>query len=322
MNRCVLVVLGQFACVAAVLLAGAGEGVADPYVPWTALTQDLHPDQATYPGDKAKPTWIGATGGVGGVTVNAHTVGGSIIQYTLGFNEAKDGDPAGNDSMRFQYDGQQFGHHVGAMADSFTIRNEGGTKKPDEKTFNDILLLVAIDAASLGDDFSFSVRQAGAASYTRLDSSHFVYYDPTETGLGYDTGRPTGNHADFRQVAEDGYTGPLGLVSGSYGAAYSEDLAYDFPKGMVSIFALEDIDVAVGADGSKDVDYLFEGLPGKAVFSIYGYREWEGYLRRTNQSVAPGDFTTFEVAPVPEPASLPIVSFGGALCVLRRRRKG
>ena len=318
MLTCRLTPLCLLMCVAAALAAGIGTDTAGAYEPWTPLTQDPHPDQAAYPGELAQPTWIGA----GNVTVHAHTAGGGSADYALGFNDANQGtgDPAGNDALQFLYGGEHFGRHVGQMADSFSIFNGGGTGGGGggggSRTFTDVLLLVAIDSASLPQGFSFSVRQSGQAAYTVLDSSHFGYYDPTETGLDHATGRPSGNHANYRQVVPVGYPNPPELVLGTFGASYREPLAYDFEKGMVTIFALQGINVV--QDGSASVDYVFENLPGKAVFSLYGYRGTEDRIKRTNQSVAPGDFTTFEV--VPEPASALLMSLGAVLCLARRRR--
>ena len=314
------VVSGWLACVSAVLLATASPGRANGYVPWSPLTQDLHPDQTSYPGELGQPTWIGG----GNATIYAHAPGGSVVEYALGFNDANqdNGDPAGNDSLQFGYGGQRVGHFVGSTADSFEICNSGGGGGgggggSSNRTFNDVLLLVAIDSASLSEDFSLSLRQTGQPTWTVLDRSHFVYYDPTETGLDWATGRPSGNHADYRQVLPDGHPDLPVVVLGSFGASDREELAWCFDKGMASVFALQGIDVV--EDGSAGVDYVFEGLPGKAVFSLYGYRNTENRIKRTNQSVAPGDYTTFEVAP--EPASMLLMSVGAVACLVRRRRK-
>ena len=330
MNRPALAVPAQLACLAVGLLVVVSPVAADPYVPWTPLTQDLHPDQATYPGELAQPAWIGP----GAVTVYAHTAAGAVAPYALGFNDARNGDAAGNDSVLFRYGGQESGRLVGATADTFFIRNGGGSKggsSSSNRTFTDMLLLVAIDASSLPADFAFSVRKAGEAAYTRLDSSHFVWYDPTLSGLDYATGRPSGNHGDYRQVIPAGQGGTPALVEGSYDLGYSEPLAYDFDNGMVSIFALEDINVTDQSDPGnniKGVDYAFENLPARAVFSLYGYRDGKTgqRIKRTNQALPrldgdPSDpFTTFEVLPVPEPASVLLLLFGAAFCGRCNRR--
>jgi len=315
------VALGRVACAAGVLLATVGGAWANGYVPWTPLTQDPHPDQ---PDKLGPPTWIGA----GNVTMYAHTAGGGIAEYPVGFNDANQdtGDAAGNDSLQFQYGGVRLEHHVGPPAGSFEIYNGGGgggggggTKN---RTFNDVLLLVAVDAPLLDGEFSLSLRQSGQPTYTVLDRSHFAYYDPTPTGLNWATGRPSGNHADYLQDLDPGHPDPPAVVLGSFGASYRAELAYCFDKGMASVFALQGIDVA--QDGSKGVDYIFEGLPGKAVFSLYGYRSSENRIKRTNQSVSqsvdPDGFTTFEVAP--EPASVLLMSVGAVACLVRKRRGG
>jgi hypothetical protein len=177
-------------------------------------------------------------------------------------------------------------------SDSFAVKNTGGSR-----TFADLLVLVAIDAASLAEDFSFSLGVQGETAYMFDPDMDFGFYDHSE----YDTGRPSG------------------LYSAS--SPSGEGVSYEFETGMVSVFAAVGVDL--GPDGSVTFDYMFENLPGKAVFSVYGFDSEVGWIYHTNRGVPEPDLTrlvsTFEV--VPEPATLGLLCLGAAACYRRRRRR-
>ena len=237
------------------------------------------------------PSWIGR--GMTMYTINAGT-------YRVGFDDAKPKNndaAAGLNSLLFAYGGSDSGRLAGPLADSFEIVNVG-----DNNTYTDLLLLIAIDADAAklaGAGLSLSIGARGGPTH-QLDAGGFVFYDPA--ALGYATGRPSG----FYSITEPS----------------AEPISYDFSRGMVSVVALTGL--AVGPlGGSATVDYAFEGLPGKAVFSVYGKISDLERVKHTNRAILDVNnpnkpVSTFEVVPEPAAAALLGVAAGA---LLRRRRR-
>lgn len=242
-------------------------------------------------------------------TLPLYTVNGGT--YGVGFDlQNKKGQASGMKALTFSYQGASTGHMVAQTpAGQFSVLNTG-----DNRTFTDLVLLVAIDADSLPATFAMSLGLAGqAAGY---DASDFVWYDPA--ALGYLSGRPAGYF---------GETSPT-----------REDLAYDFTAGMISLIALRGADLGpqVGsAPGEAVIDYAFTDLPGRAVFSVYGYDDARGWIYHTNRStLETGNestpISTFEVPatvepggrPIPEPMTLWLTGLAGCALIgyVRRRR--
>lgn len=195
-----------------------------------------------------------------------------------------DGTARGLNALQFSYDGTVAQRLAGPAAGSFQV-STGGTK-----SYSDLLVLVAIDATSLPSNFSLTM---GGRTFD--NANDFASYDPA--AAGYSAGRPGGYYSA---------TNPT-----------SEPLAYDFDKGMVTIMALP----GFGPSSPATVDYAFEGLPGKAVFSIYTKVEGAAFIYHTNRGVADNNLagsvnSTFEV--VPEPGTSAMLILG--LAALRRRK--
>lgn len=264
------------ACLAAVACAPAAARAE--FSPWGALVNE---SWIVY--DPADPK------------LPIHTA--NLGDYDLGFDQARSDDAArGMNALTFAFGGQEDGHlSTSSQAGSFEVRNTGG------KSYTDILLLVAIDAAALPGDFSLSLALHGDAPTVLDPQTDFGYYDPA--ALGYDCGRPTGLYPSV--------TGPTG-----------EPLAYSFDAGMVTIFGISGLQLG-NATPSVKIDYAFENLPGPAVLSVYGLIEGAGWIYHTNRALVDnhdpsGPVSTFEVAP--EPGTLVLLALAG-LAGLRRRRR-
>jgi hypothetical protein len=214
--------------------------------------------------------------------------------FPVGFDRAGGGNSArGMNALKFVYGGEDVGHlESRRLADRFAVRNSG-----DARTFADLVLVVAIDAPALPAGFGLSLGAAGGAPYVFDRHADFVYYAHPE----YDTGRPTGYYS---------ITTPAG-----------EDISYRFDRGMVTVFGARDVDLMPG--GSVAFDYAFTGLPGAAVFSVYGLDTEIGWIYHTNRGVPDANrpsvaVSTFEV--VPEPATLVLLALGVVLAARSGRR--
>jgi hypothetical protein len=224
------------------------------FIPWDPLVDD---------------SWILEPGHSPSFTI--HTVNGG--DYTIAFyyarNDATTGEliARGMNSLHFELDGQNTGHLVSEQTSgSFNLQNTG-----DDRTFQDVLLLVAIDASSLPADFSMYLNLADPnydpADPNTMDPSFifygddFGYYDPN--ALGYDTGRPSGYYSA---------TSPS-----------SDPVSYEFERGMITIVAIGNA-YLVPNYGTISIDYSFVNLPTRAVFSVYAEDPVLSYIRHTNRA--------------------------------------
>jgi len=269
------------AALALVALGGLAESAKAGFVPWDPLVNESW--ILIDPHDPNEPK------------LTVHTANGG--DYLIGFDRARNDDSArGMNSVRFEYDGASTDRLASTTpSGTFALRNGG------DWTFSDMLLVVAIDAASLPVDFGLTITPAGQSPVELDRSVDFGYYDP----VGYQTGRPTGYYPPV--------TSPTG-----------EPISYCFDRGMVAIVAISGLALNRDTDPSIDVDYAFENLPGKAVFSAYAQLEGRGYIRHTNRGIKDerrpgGDVSTFEV--LPEPGSLALLGCAGGLILARRRRR-
>ena len=279
---------------AAVLALALSAGARAAYVPWDALVDD---------------SWIYV--GPPQERIEMYPVNAGA--YEVGFDRKKsNGGARGLNALRFQHGGQNTGHlATGEQAGSFQIVNTG-----DSRTFADLLLVTAIDAASLGSGFAMSLGLSGQPAHAFDPAGDFAYYDKP----AYDTGRPSGYYSG---------TSPS-----------TEPVSYAFDAGMVTVMAIQGADLGPLGFGSDTVtvDYAFTNLPGTAVFSVYGYDADIGWVYHTNRAFQDSHepsrpISTFEISPppsppgasVPEPATLTLWSAGLAWLGLRgrwRRRRG
>lgn len=214
--------------------------------------------------------------------------------YPVGFDYAKNnGGARGINSLRFSYGGASTGHMSSSdLAGSFIVIR-GGTK-----VYSDLMVLVAIDSSDLPTNFSMSLGLAGQSQYSFDVANDFTHYDPAV--LGYDAGRPSGYYSE---------TNPAG-----------SPFAYDFTSGMISIYAFAGINFLPGT--TVDIDYAFENLPGKAVFSLYSLVDGASFIYHTNRGLVDTNdptapVSTFEV--VPEPTTILMMSLA-AMGIFRRRK--
>jgi len=128
---------------------------------------------------------------------------------------------------------------------SFVIANTG-----DENFFTDILLLIAIDADNLPDDFNMTINLQGQPPFD-VNDTDFVYYDDPY-------GRPSG----FHSVTDPNV----------------EPISYAFDTGMVCIYGVSGLDALEPTvadhpeyENRMTVEYSFDYLPAAVVFSVYGY---------------------------------------------------
>jgi hypothetical protein len=224
-----------------------------------------------------------------------HTVNAG--DYGVGFDVAKKNLGArGLNALKFLYGGADTGHLVSnSLTGSFAVENTG-----DSRTFADLVLLVAIDAPSLPGGFALSLGVQGQAPYAFNAATDFGFYDPA--ALGYDAGRPSGYY--------------------SATTPHASPLAYLFTSGMVSVWAAQGVNLGP-LGGSVTFDYAFAGLPGTAVFSVYGYDADTDWIYHTNRDVIDANdsglpVSTFEV--VPEPSTLVLLVFGLAAAWKGRSR--
>ncbi len=211
----------------------------------------------------------------------------SATTYTVKFSKAKsNGGARGMNSLKF-VDATDAHHVSNDLVGSVDVLASGNV------SFGDVLVLVAIESASLPGDFALSMN--GYACDAQAD---FVHYDGTE----YAAGRPSGYYP--------GKTNPTG-----------ESIAYDFESAMVTVLAFEG--VTLNSSNNYELNYAFENLPGRAVMSVYALPEGGTEIQHTNRSLydlndATSTVSTFEV--LPEPASLAMLACG-ALALLGRKRR-
>ncbi len=209
----------------AVIVTPASRLMADNYIPWDELTENcwidfIGVDPLMYP-------------------ANALDTNDIDVCYPIAFSQAGGGDKAkGMNALKFVHGGRTDGDLVSSdMVGSFEIKNSG-----DSNTFTTILVVVAIKANSLDNDFYMNLGIQEQTSYT-LDVNDFSYYDNPY-------GRPSGYYS---------ITDPN-----------NEPLTYAFDKGMVTVYGLSGMSPLAPGE-SVNVDYAFDYLPGPAVFSIYGF---------------------------------------------------
>ena len=171
--------------------------------------------------------------------VNALDVNDIDFSYPIAFSQAGGGDKAkGMNALKFVHGGMTDGDLVSSdLAGSFGIRNTG-----DNNTFTTMLVVVAIKADSLDKDFYMNLGVQGQQTY-KLDVNDFYYYD-----------------------------NPFGRPSGYYSVTdpNNEPLTYAFDKGMVTVYGLSGMS-PLASSKTVNVDYVFNSLPGPAVFSVYGF---------------------------------------------------
>jgi len=196
----------------------------------------------------------------------------TAASYPVRFATAKSGGGArGMNSIRF-VDTTDAHHATSALTGSVDVLATG--KVP----FSDLLVLVAIDSPFLPGNFALTMN-----GYTCDPLEDFVDYDGTD----YAAGRPSGYY-------------PAGTDP-----AY-EPIAYDFEAGMVTVLAF----TGVTLDTSHPVtlNYSFENLPGKAVFSAYAWPTGGTEIYHTNRGLydvndSTSTVSTFEVVPEPGDAN-------------------
>ena len=229
-----------------------------------------------------------------GASVPAKIYSANSTVYDLGFGTAKSNGAARSmNAVSFSDGVNNTGHLQSALqADSFYIDNTGG------QDFTNLLLMVAIDADTLSADFSLSltVRQQ---TYNLDAATDFAYYNHPD----YDTGRPSGYYSA---------TNPSG-----------DSIGYDFENGFVSVIDLTCVSPSdpVGKGSMLEIDYVFENLPGRAVFSGYAAQFNSSLITHTNRAVTDlndsgAALSTFEV--VPEPSMLALIACGIGMLVKRK----
>jgi hypothetical protein len=257
----------------------------DAFVPWDALIDD--PNMG--PGWLKSDLWASYI----------YTVNGDAYQLAFGLARG-DGGPRGMNALKFAVGTDSIGHHETESQEGyFDILNTG-----DTNTYEDLLLLVSIDAQSLPVGFGLALGTdchdisdslADCNSVYHFDPNlDFSFYDPNT--LGYDTGRPSGLYWKTTPTRDP--------------------LSYLFEKGMCTIYGLKQ--VQLGPNGSSvRVHYDFDNLNTSAVFSVYGSVSKKDKTRgetfvtvyHTNRAVANPDssseeVSTFAVIPPFHPADL------------------
>ena len=208
--------LGIAAALAAALAGAVCSARADLVKPWDDLIAD--PD----------PSWIDPHS----VNMYAANVDES---FPVMFGQARsDSGARGMNSIRFVDTSDA--HHISrASTGSVDVLATGGVP------FSDVLVLIAIDSASLPDNFAMTMN-----GYPCDPGADFVYYD----GTAYAAGRPTGYYAPVTNPDR-------------------EPIAYDFEAGMVTVLAFTDL--TLDPTHPVTLDYAFENLPARAVFSAYAF---------------------------------------------------
>ncbi len=253
-----------------------------------ALVLGLVPAAAACPAlaDFTKP-WkeLDANGGANWIslkTIDMYAANRPDTSYPVSFNTVSGGKASGMTALMFA-DKTDAHHQSTYQTGSVDVLATG------KKAFTTVLVLIAIKATSLPGDFGLTLN-----GYTCDPATYFVYYD----GTAYAAGRPSGYYPDA--------TDPEG-----------EQIAYDFQSGMVTVLAFPEITLAEGSNYT--LNYSFDNLPAKAVFSVYAMPDGEP-IHHTNRGLPENGsaVSTFEV--LPEPASLALLACGFAALHRRRRR--
>lgn len=195
------------------------------YIPWDELTENFWIDFF----DDNDPSMYPAN-------ADAADIDNS---YTISFSQAGGGNKAkGMNALDFIHHGKNEGHLVSKdLTGSFELKNSGVSN-----TFTTMLIVVAINAESLKDDFTMQLNMQGQ-NINVIDANDFSYYDNPY-------GRPSGYYS---------ITDPN-----------NEALTYAFDTGMVTVYGVEGMPPMAPGD-SITIDYSFEELPAPAVFSVYGF---------------------------------------------------
>ena len=216
--------------------------------------------------------------------------------YDLSMAQAKsNGAARGLNSVKFSDGLNNTGHLRSYLLEgSFYIDNTGG------QNFTNLLIMVAIDTPTLPGDFSLSLTSRGQ-TYNLNTAADFAFYNHPE----YATGRPSGYYSQ---------TNPTG-----------DPIAYDFATGFVSVIDLTSVSSAdpVLPATLLEIAYLFDNMPGRAVFSAYAAQFSSSLITHTNRAVIDlnnpdAALSTFEV--VPEPSVLALIACGIAILTRRNPR--
>lgn len=241
--------LGIAAALAAALAGAVCSARADLVKPWDDLV--ANPD----------PSWIDPHS----INMYAANVAES---FPVMFGQARsDGGARGMNSIRFV--DTTDAHHVSrAATGSVDVLATGAVP------FSDVLILVAIDSASLPDNFALTMN-----GYVCDRETDFVYYD----GTAYAAGRPSGYYSPVTNPDQ-------------------EPIAYDFQAGMVTVLAFTDL--MLDPEHPVVLDYAFENLPARAVFSAYAFPTGGTEIYHTNRgledlSSSSRTVSTFEIVPLP-----------------------
>ena len=215
--------------------------------------------------------------------------------YDLRLGQAKsNGAARAMNSMTFS-DGIINIGHINSIeqSGSFYIDNTGG------QDYTNLVLMVAMETDILPGDFALSLN-VRSQDYNFSTIDDFVYYNHPE----YDAGRPSGYYSATDPAADQ--------------------IAYDFESGMLSIMDLTCVSPAnplPGGGSLLEINYSFENLPARAVFSAYAAQFSSTELTHTNRALVDNNdpianISTFEV--IPEPSSLLILALGSSV-LLRRK---
>jgi hypothetical protein len=191
--------------------------------------------------------------------------------YRVMFSTARpDGGARGMNSLRFVDTADA--HHVStAMTGSVNVLATGG------QAFSSVLVLVAIDVASLPAGFGLTMN-----GYACDPQADFCYYD----GAAHAAGRPGGYYP---------------ATSPAY-----EPIAYNFNRGMVTVLAFTP-DTPLDPTHPFTLNYSFADLPAPAVFSVYGWPDGGTEIYHTNRGLLDNSVastvSTFEVLPKPGDAN-------------------
>lgn len=239
------------------IFAAAGFAIADEYIPWDPLFTDnwiLPPvgsEPHIYPINSDDPD----------VAISYPIA----FQHAAPIEDSPNHKAKGMNALKFIHGGLMQEHLVSQdKTGSFKITNTG-----DSNYFTDILLLIAIDADSLADDFAMTINLEGQTPYD-VNDADFVYYD----------GRRL---SGFHSVTEPAF----------------EPISYAFDSAMVCVYAvsgLAELEPTLPNDPNTDnvmtVEYSFDYVPAPVVFSVYGYAGGAAYpvVYHTNRAfIDPND---------------------------------
>jgi hypothetical protein len=261
---------------AGLVLLSAVVSTEAAFVPWDALTYDAV-EGSSWTDQNPTPAKIYSINGTSYDLTFKHTFSAAGGMNALLFRDGM---------------GNTTGHLKTAdLAGSFEVVNTG-----DKNDLGNILIMVAIDADSLPQDFSLSLGAQGQSPYVFDTAEDFCTYDP----VGYATYRPSGYHWS---------TNPT-----------QEGIGYNFNTGILTIYELPGVTIPKEG-GSVMVEYAFTDLPGRAVFSVYGSQDGTT-VKHTNRAIPDLidptlAFSTFEV--IPEPCTVGLLLLGTGILVRRRR---